>query len=100
MLYPERHQLCVIPSGGIRTLGHDLLVEFVTNSEPLVTLRAWQASLLGETEASIEGDPEHNLGVCVILLSAANFPDRHVRIWQVLAGIRRICQWSYPYKLS
>jgi len=62
--------------------GHDLFIDFVTGCEPLISVRAWKATLLGKTQTTVKGNPKHDLGVNKVLFLVADFPDRHVGICQ------------------
>ena len=62
-------------------LGHDVFVDFITSFKPLGTIRTWKTSFFCQPQATIKGNPEHDFGVGVILLSTPDFPDGHVRFY-------------------
>lgn len=65
---------------------HDFFVDGVAFREPGGAVRAGEAAFVGEPEAAVEGDPEHDFGVDEVLLLVAHFPDGHVGVWECVRG--------------
>ena len=57
----------------VPTLGHDLLVDTIHGFLPSISVSRERA-LISQSQSPIDGNPGHQFGVDVVLLSAANFP--------------------------
>lgn len=67
------------------TLGHDIFIDLITSRKPSGSIWTRKTSLLRQPKTTIEGNPEHDFGVGVILLSTTNLPDGHIGFCVVLA---------------
>lgn len=84
----------------VLTLSHNVFVDFITSFKPLSPVRTRETALLCQPKTTIKRNPEHYFGVGVILLSAPNFPDGHIRFCIVLAKNMQFEFGLYPSRWS